>query len=274
MSRVKFGAKEKDQGYALRERVYTAIIWVSNLARNYFEVHSLAATPAPSLSPPKNTRLAWAGFKGKTLWDWLQFLVQLLGALAIPLVVVLASNTLTTQQQQAADAQHKSEQAIAKDQQQEATLKAYLDDMTGLLLNNKLRDSRPDDEVRNVAHIKTLTAVRQLDGSRKGLLLQFLFEARLILSSANAPIVPLDRADLTRADLTGANLTGANLFGADLTWANLSRADLTGADLTGAGLTEADLTGADLTRAIIITAQLAIAFSVHGTTLPDGSTHP
>src|SRR6266496_5636446 len=38
MSRVKFGAKEKDQGYALRERVYTAIIWVSNLARNYFEV--------------------------------------------------------------------------------------------------------------------------------------------------------------------------------------------------------------------------------------------
>src|SRR6266542_2018614 len=48
-----------------------AMIWVSNVARNYFEVHSLAATPAPSLSPPKNTRLAWAGFKGKTLWDWL-----------------------------------------------------------------------------------------------------------------------------------------------------------------------------------------------------------
>jgi uncharacterized protein YjbI with pentapeptide repeats len=219
---------------------------------------SLAASVSPV--QPKNTRLAWTGFKGKTLWDWLDFLVKLLGALAIPLVVVLASNALTAQQQRAADVQHQNEQAITKDQQQEATLKAYLDDMTGLLLNNRLRDSRPDNEVRNVARIKTLTAVRQLNGPRKGLLLQFLFEAGLL--NKNKTVVLLQRADLSgvnlSADLSGADLSGANLSGADLSGANLSGADLTEVNLTEAYLSEgADLSEANLSRAVLTRADLS-----------------
>ena len=39
MRRVKCEAKEKDQGSTLRRDVWVAIIWSTNLARYYFEVH-------------------------------------------------------------------------------------------------------------------------------------------------------------------------------------------------------------------------------------------
>jgi len=45
---------------------------------------------------------------------------------------------------------------IANDQQQETILKTYLDDMSDLLLNHKLRESQLTDEVRQVAQAKTI----------------------------------------------------------------------------------------------------------------------
>ncbi len=231
---------------------------------------NISPVSAPPLSPPppKKTRFAWMGFTGKTAWDWLQLLIQLLGALAIPLVVVLATNALNAQQQQTtatqhkndvaiADKQHQNDLAIADDQQKEATLKVYLDDLTTLLLNNHLHDSKPVDEVRNVAHIKTLATLRRLDGNRKGIVLQFLYEAHLI--DCATPIV-----DLSRADLVGAYLIRANLI----------EADLFGADLRGADLRGADLRRAALSNATVTPTQLTAARSLKGTILPDGSTHP
>lgn len=214
-----------------------------------------SASPSPSIPPspvtPQKTHFTWTGFQGKTAWDWLDFLVKLLGALAIPLVVFLASNDLNTQQQQTAETQHQNELTIADDQQKETTLKAYLDDMTNLLLNNKLNESKPTDEVRTVARVKTLTTVRRLDGTRKNILLQFIYEAKLINSPK--PIMDISDADLSGADMFGANLhranlsrinlRGADLFGADLSSADLSRTDISGADMIGVDLRDANLRG-------------------------------
>src|SRR3989442_684979 len=75
------------------------------------------------------------GFAGKTLWDWL----QLLGILAIPAVVALASILFSMQQSQMSEAisqkQHQTDLQIAQDQQQEMALQTYLDRMSELLLD-------------------------------------------------------------------------------------------------------------------------------------------
>jgi hypothetical protein len=200
-------------------------------------------------------------FKDKTAWDWLQLFIQLLAAIALPVVLSLAAQGFSAQQSQAS-------QQIAADQQRETTLKTCLDDIKDLLLNKSLRVSKPRDEVRVVARVEVLAALRQLDRERKGLLMQFLSEAGLITSSRNDVIIALSDADLGSADLFNADLRGANLYNANLGDTDLRYAHLSGADLSGADLYNADLSGAEVTEA-----QLKQARSLEGATMPDGSKH-
>lgn len=92
--------------------------------------------------------------------------------------------------------------AVAWVQEQEATLKTYLDDMSDLLLNHNLRNSKPGDEVRQIARERTLTALRRLKADRNKIILQFLQDARLI--SMNNAVIDLSGADLSDAILSGA----------------------------------------------------------------------
>ncbi len=222
------------------------------------------------------------GFSGKTLWDWLQLLI-------IPIMLASGGFWFSLQQSdisaQASQRQHDSDQKIAtenrqndmqiaEDQQREATLKTYLDDMSDLLLNHHLRTSKPGDEVSLVARERTLTTLRRLDASRNGIVLQFLQDASLI--GVKNAVVDLSNADLGHDDLRGvnleavnlsgdflreANLSGAHLFYANLSFAilvcaNLSGAYLNNANLGGAFLREANLSGADLTDANLTSAHL------------------
>jgi uncharacterized protein YjbI with pentapeptide repeats len=144
-----------------------------------------------------------------------------------------------------------NDQKIATDQQEEATLKAYLDDMTTLLLDKKLGSQAAADKAASyetavVARAKTLTALRRLtDRQRKATIMQFLNQAHLIgylPCSTCSPIVSiiyLFGADLRDVDLSVANLAGANLSGATLAGADLTKADLSGADLIDAHLSDA-----------------------------------
>lgn len=196
------------------------------------------------------------------------------------------------------DAQEKRAQCdrdIEQDRSRETVLQSYLDRMTDLI--DGLRESEPDDAKRSIARARTLTVLRQLDGERKGLLLQFLNCSGLIgeaiegeekpkegivdltradLSEADSTGAWLHGADLSEANLQGANLCGANLCSAELRWANLSWAELTGAYLEGANLCRANLEGAylegaDLKKAKVTDEQLAQAKSLEGTILPDGT---
>ena len=230
------------------------------------------------------------GFSDKTLWDWM----QLLGVFLIPLMIGAYTVISNMQQSQ-----------IAGNQHQETLLKTYIDDMTNLLLNYRLRESKPDDEVRAIAIAKTLTTLHQLDGAHKGTLMQFLSEANLIQGSNNA-IINLNMADLRDAqvsfdyrayginaehwyDLNGCKLAFANLENAKLSavylknallyFANLSNADLSDADLSyanlgNANLSGANLAGANLTHAAITIEQLDATASLKGTIMPDGTKHP
>ncbi len=172
----------------------------------------------------------WTGFKGQKLWDWL----NLLGVLAIPVVVGVGTAWLSTQQAR------------------ETALHEYLDKMADLLLNESLRASKTNTEVRAVARTRTWTVLRLLDPGRRKILFTFLAESELI-----------GIIDLRNADFSGTNLRGADLRGADLSNANLRNADLQGANLDGLNFMAAQVT----------LDQLLEAKSLKGTTMPDGSTH-
>ena len=251
--------------------------------------HQLSTTvqsPSP-ITPQLKKKGAWIGFSDKTFWDWL----NLVGVFLIPLMIGVFTIATTIQQSQ-----------IATDQQQAATLKAYLDDITDLMLNHGLRQSKPGDDARIVARAKTLTALRGLDGNRKGALIEFLFEANLIslpdpkvaINKANSPIITLHLADLKNSNLSGLFLYGADLHdthldNADfsnsildndnisityLVQANFSNTRLVNADLSKSALFGANFSGANLKGALVTPEQLAQAKSLTNATLPDGSKYP
>ena len=195
--------------------------------------------------PPLRSRLwAWTGFADKTLWEWL----QLLGSLAIPLVLAIAGFWFTSQQE-------RSGQVVEEQRAQDAALQAYLDQMGTLLLTEDLRKSEEGSEVRTLARARTKTVLARLDSRRTAAVIEFLIEAELAqlieLSGTN-----LSNANLSGANLSSANLSDANLRGTNLIGANLSYADLSGANLSGAYLDEADLSGADLSDANLSDADL------------------
>lgn len=121
--------------------------------------------------------------------------------------------------------------------------------MSELLLHEKLRISQPEDEVRRIARVRTLTVLPSLDGKRKRSVLQFLYEANLI--DKDKPVVDLEGADLSHADLRRAAWDHANLRRANLRKARfwityMDDADLSHADLQGADMNSTTLVGANL----------------------------
>lgn len=83
------------------------------------------------------------------------------------------------QDQQIADERLEEDRRIADERAQDAALEAYLEQMSTLLLGNKLRKSVKGAEVRDVARAWTLTVLRRLKAERKGILLRFLYESGL-----------------------------------------------------------------------------------------------
>ena len=243
-------------------------------------------------------RVAWAGFAGKTLWDWMDLLI-------VPIVLAIGGWLLNRSEKEREEQVTARREAInrdiATDTQRETTLQTYFDRMSDLLLTENLRGSEEKSEVRAVARVWTLTVLRRMDRERKVIVLRFLYEADLIhagrgivnlngadfaratLAHINLAQADLHRIDLTgaslfeaylrNADLRGATLRAANLRGAKLYNAALQGADLRSADLTGAKLKNVSLQGANLRGAQVTEQQLAEARSLRGTIMPDGSQH-
>lgn len=219
------------------------------------------------------------GFENKTLWDWLQLLIIPLALAIIALLYNLASTRteqkIATQRyeqdkqitkehyeqdkqitkeryeqdKQIAKERYEQDQQIALDKQREDLLQTYLDRMSELLLEKQLATT-PTDEVRNVARVRAITILFQLDARRIGYVFAFLKEAGLMstasesivsLQDANLSNINFSQAMLAKADLRKANLSEANLSEAILLEANLSGADLSGANLSGAILSEAKM---------------------------------
>jgi uncharacterized protein YjbI with pentapeptide repeats len=194
--------------------------------------------------------------RARTLWDWM-------GLLLVPIMLALGAGLFTwvtnKRERDAEDQKAEREQAQQLDWAREVALQSYLDRMTELI-GEGLGESQSSTATRSIARARTLTALRQMDGTRKGLLLRFLYESDLVGAAREDEEKPIDAvfdllgADLTDADLPGAFLCGADLRGVCLSKANLhrvtlSKANLAGAHLSGSVLNEAKLIGAELSGA-------------------------
>jgi uncharacterized protein YjbI with pentapeptide repeats len=180
-----------------------------------------------------------------------------------------------------AEKRAETERNIEEDKLCETAFKEYIDKMSELILHEDLLGSDPKKEVREIARIQTLTVLNRLDGKRKGRVLQFLNDSKLI--NKDKAIIDLKGANLSGANLRDAHLNGAGLRHVDLSGADLSRAflgvypwgwenegdedplilaesDLRHAILNGANLSEAYLANTDLNYAKLRGANLSKAY--------------
>lgn len=250
------------------------------IALSYRRGWQWTGLPASPATGESQTRAA------KSLWDWLALLVI---PVSLALLAFLLNDAHSRRDQQGEDRRAAQQRALAADADAESTLRNYLTQMSQLMLDRKLLRSKPGADVRSVARTATLTAVRRVGGERRGVIVRFLSEARLLRPESQAggtiayvgerAVVVLSSAELARSDLAGADLPwadftatdlrGANLSGAELfsgrlvatnlSHANLDHASLFRANLRGANLRGASLRGARLSETILVSAKLANA---------------
>lgn len=189
---------------------------------------------------------SWTGFgpsaklldeRSKTLWDWLDLLI-------IPVFLAIGIWWLNKRNE-------KNKENIEAERQNHEKLEKYYDCITNLLLHEDLKNEGVKPEVLEIARIKTLSLLRTIDGSRKGQLLQFLVESKLIEKN---PIINLNGANFNDASLSGANLQGIEIRGAyfkeaDFNNANLKGAKFQGCDFSGANFQKCTIEDADLSQA-------------------------
>lgn len=190
--------------------------------------------------------IQWSGFENKTLWDILELVI-------IPIVLIIVAYLFSRADRQAesqrAEERVTVDRAIATNNLQDAALQKYIEAISELLLEKKLSKAQQNSNVAIAARARTIATLRILDGSRKAILIRFLYEAELILGKA--PILTLEKADLRWVNLSYTSLKNINLGGAFLHMANMSHSDLQSARLTstildGANLEDTNLCQADL----------------------------
>jgi uncharacterized protein YjbI with pentapeptide repeats len=213
----------------------------------------------------------------KTLWDWMQLLV-------VPFVLAIGAFFLSEAQrknaEKIAEQRAKTEREVEDRRSQDDILETYIDKIGEMLVEKNILLSKPDDEIRDLLRIRTLTALRRFDNDHNKILTHFLKDAGILDAAKNGggiidltdvdlaeaklkgvylPSIHLQRADLRNADLRYANLQGADLREASLQGARLESANLQGANLSGASLVDANLSGANLKNADLSNARLHTA---------------
>ncbi len=179
----------------------------------------------------------------RTIWDWI-------GLLGVGSAIALVGWVFARKQRE-------RDEAIANDRAQEETLQAYLDQMSNLMIDQKLGKERGDsleDAVRKVAQARTITTLLVLDKDHKRRCLKLVYELGLI--KRPNPMIALNNAGLDRAELSELSLRDACLRRVDLRATNLSGADLNGSDLSEVDLRGADLRNADLSYTDLMDANL------------------
>ena len=218
-----------------RRRVPTRVLWIVPIA-----IIVLFWAGYTVLEP-------FTGFGGHSFWDWLK-LVGISTAIGFVGWIV-------------ARRQQERDEAVALEHTQDEALRAYLDQMSNLMIDQKLGrndENAVEESVRKVAQARTIAILLGLDSEHKRRPLKLVYELGLINRDGNGTesIIELKNAGLDGANLRELTLRDANLRCVDLRATDLSGADLSGSDLTLADLRGANLRRADLKRAILKDANL------------------
>ncbi|WP_281557763.1 pentapeptide repeat-containing protein [Thalassomonas sp. RHCl1] len=211
--------------------------------------------------------------KNKTLWDWM-------GLLFIPMALLIGGYLLNQSQikqqnnieeerikrQNQLESRRISEQRFIEDERNYINiLNNFRRSITDLMINGSLNDSGYHPVSVQAATALTASTAPQLDGERKGQMIIFLYNARLIMKDN-------PRIYLADIDLSGANLANTRLVGINLRKSNLAQAKFTNADLTQANFTSAQLADADLSQSKLIATNFTDA-RLRGTIISEHPAH-
>jgi uncharacterized protein YjbI with pentapeptide repeats len=205
---------------------------------------------------------AWTGLNGKTFLDWFELLIVPLALAGGALWWEWRQRTMEQafekdrleKDREIARERREQDLKIAEEKRYDATLEAYLDRMTALLLKEGLGSSETSERVMRIARTRTLAVLARLDGSRKRQVIQFLKEANLIRSGSpyiNLMGADLQETDFRNADLRETHLQKTNLNGADLRDATLWKANLQEASLLAVKMDRVYMQKTDLRQAIL-----------------------
>ena len=205
----------------------------------------------------------------KTLWNWLELLLVPAG---IAIALFALNNAQSGREQRRADRRAAVDRSIAAERIRADILHTYLQQMSNLLLDRGLLKADWNGPLVNFAQTLTLTVFHQLDGRRKGEVLQFLANTGLI--KPPRPKIDLTRADLRHvdahersfsaldvenADLRGADFRRAAIYDSSFSFADLERDDFSFALLQGVTMDGANLARADFRYSWVSPASFEVA---------------
>src|SRR5215208_6623352 len=108
----------------------------------------------------------------KTLWEWL-------GLLIVPTMLAAGAFWINQRQKQHDDqiqqVQKEREETAAIQRAQDEALRAYLDQMSDLMVDKELRKKTDDPDLRRLAQARTLAILLGLDRDRKRLPLKLSY---------------------------------------------------------------------------------------------------
>ena len=204
----------------------------------------------------------WSGFQKKSFWDWLQLLI-------VPLMLAFGGLYVNY-------AFETRDKQIAEDGKKQELLKDYFSKMQTLIVETKKskdsqpkivetkksvettksKDSQPNPdgapllpEFIPIAQALTLAVLDELDGKRKGKVISYLAESKLITANIkdqkSKPVIDLRKANLKEIVLEDVSLDGLSITGADMTEAKLTEVILTNSNLVSSKFINATLDTVD-----------------------------
>jgi hypothetical protein len=204
----------------------------------------------------------WSGFQKKSFWDWLQLLI-------VPLMLAFGGLYVNY-------AFETRDKQIAEEGKKQELLKDYFSKMQTLIVETKKskdsqpkivetkksvettksKDSQPNPdgapllpEFIPIAQALTLAVLDELDGPRKGKVITYLAESKLITANIkdqkSKPVIDLRKANLKEIVLEDVSLDGLSITGADMTEAKLTEVILTNSNLVSSKFINATLDTVD-----------------------------
>jgi uncharacterized protein YjbI with pentapeptide repeats len=202
---------------------------------------------------------SWTGFgesvksdklnEAKSLWDWLDLLI-------IPAAIALIGWLFS-------EIEKSKNNKREEERSQNEIVESFLQTMTNLIIEHGLHDNL-NQQLLSIVRARINIAVNNLNGARRGQILQFLYESELIdfnpkikLLGINFQNALLDEIVLGQSEIKGAyfnnasiknaNLKGGNFTGCDFSRANFSNSLLENTDFSYSILSKASLKYIDLT---------------------------
>lgn len=206
--------------------------------------------------------------KIKTLWDWLDLLI-------VPASIGIIGWIYKEYEKS------KEERRLKEDKYSD-TLDSYFKVMTDLMLNSKLPKNK---QSRKIARTRTIVALENLDGERKGQIFQFLKETKLLdkidilganfsegdfeglvfrnqilkginFKNSNFDNSYLDGSQFVSCDFDSCTFSNSSLIGVDFFYSKLNNSSIRNTDITTVKFEGVELNNADLRNTKILSSQL------------------